>query len=59
MKGFAYLVFPNSALSVAPKGSFAVEDEPVEHGVITSVTQGAMAGSSSLPIVAFLISEHS
>ncbi|KAF4376218.1 hypothetical protein F8388_018887 [Cannabis sativa] len=43
MKAFAYLVFPNSALSVRPEGSAEVKDEPLEHGIITSVTQGAMA----------------
>ncbi|XP_062077272.1 exosome complex exonuclease RRP46 homolog [Humulus lupulus] len=43
MKAFAYLVFPNTALSVRPEGSAPVKDEPLEHGIITSVTQGAMA----------------
>ncbi|KAL5558678.1 hypothetical protein UlMin_034889 [Ulmus minor] len=42
IKAFAYLVFPNSVLSVLPKGSLLVEGEPMEHGIITSVTQGAM-----------------
>ena len=46
MKAFAYLVFPNSVLSVLPEGSSKVEGEPTESGIITSVTQGAMAGSS-------------
>lgn len=45
MKAFAYLVFPNSVLSVLPEGSLQVKGEPVEHGIITSVTQGAMSGS--------------
>ncbi|PON94640.1 Guanosine pentaphosphate synthetase I/polyribonucleotide nucleotidyltransferase [Trema orientale] len=42
MKAFTYLVFPNSVLSVLPEGSLREEGEPVEHGIITSVTQGAM-----------------
>ncbi|XP_044495972.1 exosome complex exonuclease RRP46 homolog [Mangifera indica] len=40
MKAFAYLVFPNSVLSVLRKGLSLVEDEPMEHGIITSVTHG-------------------
>ncbi|KAJ0082149.1 hypothetical protein Patl1_12002 [Pistacia atlantica] len=43
MKAFAYLVFPNSILSVLPEGSSLVEGEPMEHGIITSVTHGAMS----------------
>uniref|UniRef100_A0A2N9ICT2 Exosome complex exonuclease RRP46 homolog n=1 Tax=Fagus sylvatica TaxID=28930 RepID=A0A2N9ICT2_FAGSY len=43
MKAFAYLVFPNSILSVLPDGSLKVQGEPMEHGVITSGTQGAMS----------------
>ena len=40
MTAFAYLVFPNTTLSVLPE----VEGEPVEHGIITSVTHGVMSG---------------
>lgn len=47
MKGFAYLVFPNSILSVLPEGSSLVQGEPMEHGIITSVTHGAMSGNLS------------
>ncbi|EOY29742.1 Ribosomal protein S5 domain 2-like superfamily protein isoform 2 [Theobroma cacao] len=36
MKSFAYLVFPNSVHSVLPEGS--VQGEPMEHGIVTSVT---------------------
>ncbi|XP_052289191.1 exosome complex exonuclease RRP46 homolog isoform X2 [Citrus sinensis] len=43
MKAFAYLVFPNSILSVLPEGSSLVQGEPMEHGIITSVTHGAMS----------------
>lgn len=43
MKAFSYLVFPNSVLSVLPEGSSKVQGEPTESGLITSVTQGAMA----------------
>jgi exosome complex component RRP46 len=43
MKAFAYLVFPNSILSVLPEGALKVKGEPMEHGIITSVTQGAMS----------------
>ncbi|TYH36001.1 hypothetical protein ES332_D13G234700v1 [Gossypium tomentosum] len=38
MKAFAYLVFPNSVHSVLPEGSLRVEGEPIENGIITSVT---------------------
>ncbi|KAL6216478.1 hypothetical protein ACLB2K_009701 [Fragaria x ananassa] len=42
MKAFVYLVFPNSVLSNLPEGQLKVQGEPMEHGIITSVTQGAM-----------------
>ncbi|PRQ27516.1 putative exosome complex component Rrp41, PNPase/RNase PH domain-containing protein [Rosa chinensis] len=42
MKAFVYLVFPNSVLSNLPEGQLTVQGEPMEHGIITSVTQGAM-----------------
>jgi len=45
MRGFAYLVFPNSVVSVLPEGSSHVEGEPMEHGIITSVTHGVMSGT--------------
>lgn len=44
MKAFAYLVFPNSIVSILPEGSLKKGSEPMEHGIITSVTQGAMSG---------------
>ena len=44
MKAFVYLVFPNSILSVLPEGSLRVGGEPMEHGIITSVTHGVMPG---------------
>ncbi|KAI9191359.1 hypothetical protein LWI28_007455 [Acer negundo] len=43
MKAFAYLVFPNSILSVLPEVSSPAKGEPVEHGIITSITHGAMS----------------
>lgn len=43
LQAFAYLVFPNAPLSVLPKTPSVGEDDPVEHGVITSVTHGAMS----------------
>ncbi|THG00192.1 hypothetical protein TEA_003385 [Camellia sinensis var. sinensis] len=43
MKAFVYLVFPNSILSVLPGASLQVGDEPMEHGLITSVTHGVMS----------------
>ncbi|XP_022756350.1 exosome complex exonuclease RRP46 homolog isoform X2 [Durio zibethinus] len=43
MKAFAYLVFPNSVHSVLPEGSLSVQGEPIEHGIITSVTHGTMS----------------
>ena len=45
MKAFAYLVFPNSAISIIPEGSSHMEGELMEHGIITSVTHGVMSGS--------------
>ncbi|KAL6212555.1 hypothetical protein ACLB2K_017773 [Fragaria x ananassa] len=42
MKAFVYLVFPNSVLSNLPEGQLKVQGGPMEHGIITSVTQGAM-----------------
>ncbi|KAL5732361.1 hypothetical protein ACOSP7_031704 [Xanthoceras sorbifolium] len=43
MKAFVYLVFPNSILSVLPEVSSPMKGEPMEHGIITSVTHGAMS----------------
>lgn len=45
MKAFAYLVFPNSIMSVLPEESLQVQGEPMEHGIISSVTHGAMSGN--------------
>lgn len=42
MQAFAYLVFPNVPLSVVPK-SQSSQEEPIEHGIITSVTHGTMS----------------
>lgn len=53
MTGFAYLVFPNSVLSVLPEESLSLENEPMEHGIITSVTHGVMSGTLSL-IVSYM-----
>ncbi|CAI9093530.1 OLC1v1029042C1 [Oldenlandia corymbosa var. corymbosa] len=43
MKGFVYLVFPNSVLSALPEGSSQLGGPPVQHGIITSVTHGRMS----------------
>lgn len=43
MKACAYLVFPNTVLSVLPEESLQMNSEPMEYGIITSVTQGAMS----------------
>ncbi|CAI0442745.1 unnamed protein product [Linum tenue] len=51
MRGFAYLVFPNSALSALPEGSYLVNGEPLEHGIITSVTHGVMSVDEYLKCV--------
>jgi len=48
MTAFAYLVFPNTTLSVLPEGSSVAEGEPVEHGIITSITHGVMSGTDQL-----------
>ncbi|XP_059657987.1 exosome complex exonuclease RRP46 homolog [Cornus florida] len=42
MKAIVYLVFPNSILCALPEGSLQVGGEPMEHGIITSVTHGVM-----------------
>lgn len=42
LQAFVYLVFPNSPLSVLPKGQ-SPDEEPTEHGIITSVTHGVMS----------------
>ncbi|KAK9292431.1 hypothetical protein L1049_020401 [Liquidambar formosana] len=47
MQAFAYLVFPNSIISVLRQGSSLVEGEPMEHGIITSVAHGVMLESVS------------
>ncbi|KAL5729090.1 exosome non-catalytic core subunit rrp46 [Ranunculus cassubicifolius] len=39
MQSFAYLVFPNSVVSILP---LPEKDEATEHGVITTLTQGVM-----------------
>lgn len=44
IQAFAYLVFPNSPLSVIPKGPSAEDAEPIDYGIITSVTHGVMPG---------------
>ena len=44
MKASVHLVFPNSPVSVIPEGSTQVAGEPLENGIITSLTQGAMSG---------------
>lgn len=41
MKAFAYLVFPNSALSTLPK---TASGQRTQDGLITSVTHGIMSG---------------
>ncbi|KAK7275587.1 hypothetical protein RIF29_16706 [Crotalaria pallida] len=43
MKAFAYLVFPNTIVSVLPQRTLQAGDEPMAHGLITSVTQGGMS----------------
>ncbi|KAI3849533.1 hypothetical protein MKW92_011024 [Papaver armeniacum] len=43
LQAFSYLVFPNSAQSVLSEESKQAEGEPMEHGIITSVTHGAMS----------------
>lgn len=43
-KAFAYLVFPNSTVSVIPEKSSQAGSDPMAHGIITSVTHGAMLG---------------
>ncbi|KAL1364032.1 hypothetical protein HN51_012185 [Arachis hypogaea] len=43
MKAFSYLVFPNLNVSVLPERSTQKGGEPTAHGIITSVTHGAMS----------------
>ncbi|CAN1148945.1 Exosome complex exonuclease RRP46 homolog [Linum perenne] len=51
MRGFAYLVFPNSGQSALPETSSLVDGEPLEHGIITSVTHGIMSVDEYLKCV--------
>jgi exosome complex component RRP46 len=44
-KAFAYLVFPNTTVSVAPEKPLQAGSDPMAHGIITSVTHGAMSGT--------------
>jgi len=44
LKALANLVFPNAIVSVLPDRSLQVGSEPMAHGIMTSVTQGAMSG---------------
>lgn len=48
MKAFIYMVFPNIPISVLPEPTSHKEDEPMEHGIITSVSYGAMSVSDYL-----------
>lgn len=48
MKAFSYLAFPNSVHSVFPKGSSSVQGEPIEHEIVTSVTNDIMSGNALL-----------
>lgn len=58
MQAFMHLVFPNSPLAVLPEGSSSKHDEPFEHGIITSVTHGAMPGISFHRFFLFHTSSH-
>jgi exosome complex component RRP46 len=44
---FSYLVFPNSPVTVIPKITSSSKEEPIEHGIITSVTHGVMPGTKT------------
>ncbi|XAR70856.1 hypothetical protein NMG60_11027889 [Bertholletia excelsa] len=43
MKAFVHLVFPNLVWSILPEGSSQLVGEPMERGIITSVTYGVMS----------------
>lgn len=55
-KAFAYLVFPNTTVSVVPEKSSQVGNDPMAHGIITSVTHGAMSGILIHFLYVFLVS---
>ncbi|KAI3869132.1 hypothetical protein MKW92_013090 [Papaver armeniacum] len=59
LQAFSYLVFPNSAQSVLSEESKQAEGEPMEHGIITSVTRRAMSGIMMLLswLLTFLFSQ--
>eukprot|EP00250_Pteridium_aquilinum_P016975 c23389_g1_i1 orf=115-849(+) len=42
-RGHACLVFPGRSLAVTTAASLSVDNEPIEHGLITSVTKGALS----------------
>ncbi|TYH13032.1 hypothetical protein ES288_A06G112300v1 [Gossypium darwinii] len=46
MKAFAYLAFPNSVHSVLPERSSSMQGKPIEHGIVTSVTNGIMSADN-------------
>ncbi|QCE12292.1 exosome complex component RRP46 [Vigna unguiculata] len=48
LKALANLVFPNAIVSVLPDRSLQVGSEPMAHGIMTSVTQGAMSADDYL-----------
>ncbi|WVZ05045.1 hypothetical protein V8G54_018391 [Vigna mungo] len=48
LKARANLVFPNAIVSVLPDRSLQVGSEPMAHGIMTSVTQGAMSANDYL-----------
>ncbi|KHN07227.1 Exosome complex exonuclease RRP46 like [Glycine soja] len=43
MKAFINLVFPSTIVSVLPEGSLQEGSETMAHGIMTSITQGAMS----------------
>jgi hypothetical protein len=53
VKACAYLVFPNSPPSVIPKITSSSKEEPIVHGIMTSVMYGAMPGTKLLATLDF------
>eukprot|EP01018_Ginkgo_biloba_P034734 Gb_12559 [translate_table: standard] len=43
VQAYVSLVFPNHPLSVMPEGPPTIDSEPLEHGIISCITRGAMS----------------
>ncbi|KAI5065301.1 hypothetical protein GOP47_0019996 [Adiantum capillus-veneris] len=47
-RGHACLVFPGRPLAATSAASLAIDNEPIEHGIVSSVTKGALSADDYL-----------